>query len=43
MNPSTVHIQRKIIHFDADGFYAAVEMRDNPTPVSYKHLTLPTK
>ena len=31
MNPSTVHIQRKIIHFDADCFYAAVEMRDNPT------------
>ena len=23
-------IQRKIIHFDADCFYAAVEMRDNP-------------
>ena len=30
MNPSTVTIQRKIIHFDADCFYAAVEMRDNP-------------
>ena len=33
---------RKIIHVDMDCFFAAVEMRDNPAPVSYTHLTLPT-
>ena len=30
-NMSTNHSQRKIIHIDMDCFYAAIEMRDNPT------------
>ena len=34
---------RKIIHLDMDCFYAAVEIRERPEPVSYTHLTLPTK
>ncbi|XKM14434.1 hypothetical protein RCS94_04475 [Orbaceae bacterium ac157xtp] len=28
---------RKIIHIDMDCFYAAVEMRDNP---SYRHIPI---
>ena len=29
-------------HLDCDAFYASVEKRDRPEPVSYTQLTLPT-